>query len=149
MHTRLVDVTLTLDTNAYTAGDVLAATQLVENAVRDKNQIDTLESLVVIDEDDQGAAFDIYFFSANSALGTENAAPNISDADARNLLAIVSVGTGDYKDVGGAKVAFFRDLGILLKPATDTTNIYVGVVNGAGTPTYTAAGLKLRLGIHH
>ena len=149
MHTRLVDVTLSLDTNAYTAGDVLAATQEVPFAIRDKNGIDTLDSLMVIDEDDQGAAFDLYFFSSNASLGAENGAPDITDTNIRNILAIISVATADYKDLGGAKVAYYRDLGIMLKSAADSYSVYVGAVNGAGTPTYSASGLKLRLGIRH
>jgi len=34
-----------------------------------------------------------------------------------------------------------------VKPASGTTDLYVAAVNGSGTPTYTAAGLKLRLGL--
>lgn len=141
-----VDVTLSLDTVAYASGDVLADTQVVTNAMRAADGLGILRSIALVDEDDQGVAFDLYFFSANVSLGTENAAPNISDADARNFLGIVAIATTDWKDLGGVRVAYIDDIGMVVKPATGTRNIYVGAVNGAGTPTFTAAGVTLRLG---
>lgn len=141
-----VDVTLSADTGIMASGDIIADTQVVTNALRANNTLGILSSVVVIDEDDQGAALDLYFFSANASLGTENNGPSITDANARNFLGFVPIGTGDYKDLGGVKVAFINAVGMIVKAATDTRDIYVGVVNGTGTPTYTASGLKLRLG---
>lgn len=141
-----VDVTLSLDTSAYTAGDVLADTQVVTNAMRANDSLGILQSVVAIDEDDQGAAFDLHFFSANGSLGTENAAPSTADADARTWLGKVSIGTGDWIDLGGVRVASIANIGLAVKPASGTRNLYVGVINGSGTPTYTASGIKLRLG---
>lgn len=143
----IVDVTLSADTSIFANGDVIADTQIVSNACFDKARAANLDSLVLIDEDDQGAALDLYFFDANVSMGTENGAPNVTDASMRSLLGIVPVATSDYKDVGGSKVANLRNLGLMLKPATDALDVYVAAVNGAGTPTYTASGLKLRLGI--
>lgn len=143
----LIDVTLSLDTNAYASGDLLADTQAVANAVRLNAGYGILHSVMVIDEDDQGAAFDIYFLSANNTLGTENSAPSISDANAREILCVVPVATSDYKDLGGVKIAGFSGLNRIIRGASGSTSIYVAVVNGSGTPTYTASGVKLRVGI--
>lgn len=142
----IVDVTLSLDTSAYTAGDVLADTQIVTGALRLLDGYGMLQSVVLIDEDDQGAALDLYFFSANRSLGAENGAPDISDANARDCLGCVAVGTADYKDLGGVKIATLKDINLPVKAVSASKNIYVGAVNGAGTPTYSASGLKLRLG---
>lgn len=144
---RIVDLTLSLDTGAYASGDVLANTQVVTDALRDKNVGGTLRSLTVIDEDDQKAVFDIYFLDAASSLGAENGPPDITDAAARSLLGKVAVAVADYKDLGGVAIAHYDNLNILLRAATDSKDIYVGVINGSGSPTYTASGLKLRLGI--
>jgi hypothetical protein len=141
-----VDVTLTPDTSIFASGDVIADTQVVTNAVAQNDGKAILQSIVVIDEDDQKAAIDIYFFSGSGALGTENSAPGISDANARNFLGWQAIATGDYKDLGGVSVAMIKGIGLPIKAASGTRDIYVGVVNGAGTPTYTASGLKLRLG---
>lgn len=141
-----VDVTLSLDTSAYASGDLLADAQLVAACVRANDVPGVLHSILVIDEDDQGAALDLYFASASSTFGTENSAPSISDANARTLLGFVSVATADYKDLGGVKVAFKSNVGMTVVPATGTDDVYVAAINGTGTPTYTASGLKLRLG---
>lgn len=143
----LVDVTLSLDTNIYASGDLLADTQAVASAVRLADGKGILHSVTVIDEDDQGVAFDLYFLSANNTLGSENSAPSISDANARDILGIVSIATADYKDLGGVKVAIKTGLNIIIKGAAASTSIHVAAVNGSGTPTYTASGIKLRVGI--
>lgn len=145
--TTFVDVTLSLDTSAYASGDVLADTQVVTNATRVADLGGIIHSVEVIDQDDQGAAFDIYFLDSNVSMGTENSAPNISDANAAKIMARVQVGTGDYYDLGGVKIADMTGLGRIVKPASGTRNIYVAVVNGTGTPTYTASGIILRIGI--
>lgn len=142
----LIDVTLSLDTNAYADGDVLAATQEIAGAVRTNAGCALLQSLTVHDEDDVGQALDLIFFSANSALGTENAAPSITDAAARDILGIVSIASADFKDFGGVKIASLKGIGLILKGATSATSVYVGaIIRGAGT--FTAAGIRLRLGV--
>jgi hypothetical protein len=140
-------LTLSLDTSAYGAGDVLAATQELPDAVMLNDLGGMLQTVTVIDKDDQGAAFTIYIMDANVAFGSENAAPSITDANAEAILGAVSIGTGDYVDFGGARVAYKGGLNIPIKPADGTRSIYVAVVNGAGTPTYTASGIVLRFGI--
>jgi hypothetical protein len=140
-------LTLSLDTSAYTAADVLAATQELPNAVKMNDGGAFLESLTVIDKDDQGAAFDVYVMDANVSMGSENSAPNISDANAESILGKIAVGTGDYSDLGGVKVATIKNLHIPIQSASGGASIYVAAVNGAGTPTYTAAGIVLRFGI--
>lgn len=141
-----IDVTLTLDTSAYGAGDVLADTQAVTNAVRVNGGRAILQSLVVIDEDDQGAAMDVYLLDANNSLGTENAAPSVSDANARAILGVVSIAAADYKDLGGVKVANIKAIGLALESTGATRDLYLAVVT-QGTPTHTASGVLLRLGL--
>lgn len=142
----VVDVTLSLDTSAYASGDLLADTQNF-TGVRVAGGRALLQSVTVIDEDDQGAAFTLFFLSANNSLGTENSAPSISDANARDILGWVDVFTSDYKDLGGVRVASVKPIGLELKAASGSTNLYVAAVNGTGTPTYSAAGLRLKLGL--
>ena len=147
MNLTLTDVTLTLDTGAYASGDLLANTQVVTGAFSVTNGKGILHSVMVIDEDDNGAAFDLYFLSANNSFGSENSAPSIADADARDILCIVPIGTGDYKDLGGVKVAEVHGLNRVVKAVSGSADLYVAAVNGSGSPTYTASGVKLRVGI--
>jgi hypothetical protein len=144
---RLVDYTPLLDTSIYASADVLSATAVVANLCRDKNRATELNSLIVVDADDQKAAFDIYFLSADGSFAAVNLAAAPADAVGLNYLGHIAVAAADYRDLGGVAVATYRDLSLILKPATDTSDIYVALVNGAGTPTYSASGLKLRFGV--
>jgi hypothetical protein len=141
-----VSVTPVCDTSAYGAGDTLFDTTLITNATRVADGLARLDTIVVLDEDDQAAAnMTLYFLDANVTLGTANAAPSISDANARNLLGYVTLASAAFLDVGGAKVACALNVNMIVKPATGTRNIYVAATT-AGTPTQTASGIKLRFG---
>lgn len=145
----LIDITLSLDTSAYGASDLLADTQEVAGAVRIPGGTALLHSVTVLDEDDQGVALDLIFLQNSTSLGTENSAPNMSDANARsNVLTRVPVAAADYTDMGGFRVATVGNLNRLLKAASGSTSLYIAAVNGAGTPTFTASGLKLRIGLY-
>lgn len=139
-----VDVTLSLDTNIYAIGDVLAATQEVAGVARASGTGVELVSMVVRDKDDQAAAaMSFYFFDANVALGTENSAPSISDADADALCGMVTVPSAAWVDLGGVKVASLANLGLLMHPATGTS-LWIAATT-AGTPTQSASGITLTL----
>jgi hypothetical protein len=143
----LVNVTPTLDTSAYASGDVLFVATTTGNLLRVNDGTGLLKSVQVIDKGDQGAAFDLYFFSSNVTTGAFNGAPSISDADTASFLGMVSIATGDYKDLGGARVASKNAIDIVLKAASGAKNVYIAAVNGSGTPTYAASDLVFRLGV--
>lgn len=142
----LFDVTLSLDTNAYAGGDVLADTQIITNAVRENGGRATLRSLTVIDKDDQKVALDVWILASGVSMGTENAAPDIDDTEGLQLLGFVPIAAADYKDLGGVAAACIKNVGLVCKAAADARGLYVAVVNGAGTPTYSADGLVMRFG---
>lgn len=138
-----VDITLSLPTAVLAADRVMADTQAITNAMRAADATGTLLSVSVIDRDDQGIPFDILFFSSNVSLGTENAAPTITDANAGNYLNRVQIAAGDYVDLGGARVADRAAIGIGLMPASGTRDVYFACIT-RGAPTYTAAGVTIR-----
>lgn len=142
----LLDVTLTLDTSAYADGDVFFVAHSLSNAVRVNDGRAILQSVVVLDEDDVGQTFDLVFLDGNNALGTINAAPSISDANARTILGRVRIDSGDYIDLGGMRMASKYGIGLLLKATGGARTLYIGgIIRGAGT--YTASGVRLRLGL--
>lgn len=138
--TTLTSITFSLDTNAYADGDVLAATQVLSACLRVNDGTGTIQDIMINDKDDQGEAFDVVIFNANSSLGTENAAVSISDADADTIQGIFSVFTTDYHDLGGCKVANVRNIGIAVKGASGTDDLYIGLVS-RGDGTYSASGI--------
>lgn len=145
-HAAILTLTLSLDTNPYADGDVLADTQAIGSAARVDAGVIEIESLVVLDEDDQGQPLDLVFLDANGSLGTENDAVAITDINARLIVGIVQIASGDWIDLGDCKLATKRDLHLLVKANASGTTLYVGAIS-RGTGTYTASGIQLRLGV--
>lgn len=143
---RSIDVTLSCDTGILGAGEVIADSQEILGALRHKGDATELRSIVVIDEDDQGTAIDVIFMRAAKVLGAENSTPSISDADSREIVGRVSIAAADFTDLGGAREATKPNVALVMKGALDSNSLWVGAITRSGTPTYTAAGLKLRLG---
>lgn len=142
---KLTIITPVLDTSVYASGDVLFV-PIAFNGARVAGGRSYLQSLVVVDSDDQGNPMEFYFFSEAVTLGTLNAAPSISDADALKFLGMVSVSTGDWIDLGGVRVATLRGIGLMMVPKSDSTNLYVAGITRS-TPTHTASGLQLSAGM--
>lgn len=140
-------VTFTLDTSAYASGDLLADTQTLSlTAIDQKGGCAILDTLTIIDEDAQGVKLYVIISSASTSMGTENSAPNISDANARNILAVLTVLTTDYVTVSGTKVATLRGLNAICKAASGSQALYVALLNDTGTPTFTATGVTGQFG---
>jgi hypothetical protein len=146
--TRVATVTAVLDTAIYAAGDVLFDTTLVSGIVPVAGSALELRSIEVLDEDDQGVALDIVFLDAAVTLGTFNNAPVITDANARAILGIVSVPAANFIDLGGCRVATVQNVGLSLQAAANGQDLYIAGITRGGTPTYTASGLKIKLGFY-
>jgi hypothetical protein len=146
--TVLKSITLSTDTSAYGSGDLIADTQQVDAALRVADGTGILQSISIIDEDAQGVALYVIVMRTSTSLGTENSAPNITDANlTAGFLGIISVATTDYVTLSGAKVATIRNIGLPIQAVSGTDDIYIAVLNGTGTPTFTASGLEMVLGI--
>ena len=70
------------------------------------------------------------------------------DANAEKIVAIVPINS--YSDIGGSKVArpSFDPIDFEVSGGT----LYIGAINGSGTPTYTAASdlrVKLTISLHN
>ena len=133
---------LTLDTAAYVAGDTLA--DLVKIQLPEHWTVAILQNVYVLDEDDQGQGFDLLFFDAGPVISAKNAVWNTSDADMRSCKGFARVAAGDYVDLGGNRVADIANLSRLL-PLPASRMLWVATIS-QGTGTYTAAGLRIKLG---
>jgi hypothetical protein len=144
----VVAVTLSTDTSAYASGDLIADTQQIDAFFRKADGTGVINSINIIDEDAQGVALYIIFMSTTTSLGAENSAPNITDANlTAGFQGIISVATSDYVTISGTKVATIRNIGLPVKAVSGTDDIYIAVLNATGTPTFTAAGLEMRIGV--
>ena len=144
--TNVLSLTLSLDTNAYADGDLLADVQELASATRIDVGTGIIQTLTVIDKDDQGGALDVYFTSVATTWGTENSAPTITDAVAASIQGSVSVTSADYYDLGGVRVAHINSIGMPVKSPSNSDSLYVAVI-GRATATYTASGIVLNIGI--
>lgn len=139
---QMVDVIFTADTSVFAAGDVIADSQILAGIAPANDIVTTLMSMTLTDEDDQGAAMTVYFLGANASVGTENAQPSITDANDRVILGYIDIAPSDWKDLGGARVVTKTGPFFGLRPVAGSKDIYVAIVNGAGTPTFTVNGLR-------
>ena len=143
--TAIIDITLSLDTGAYAQHDVLAATQVVADAFRAAGT-GVLQSVVLNDYDYNARAIDLIFLSANTAIGTENAA--VTMADNANVLGVVQIAAADYIDMINSQFATKSgpDCGFGLKGVGPQMWV-AAVYRDATGDTYTASGIRLKLTI--
>lgn len=142
-----VTVTMSAETTALDVGDIAATTQVVANATQAADVMAVLHSVTLIDVDDQKAKLNLVFFDANTSLGTEGAAPDVDDTEAQTVIGIVPIVVSDYTDLGGASVVNLRNIGLIVKPATGTRDIYMGIYSpDTSTPTYASGTIYVRLG---
>ena len=138
----VVTVVLTMNGAANHAGDVLADTQEIADAVRGSGGTGILQSIMVQDDDDKGGAIDIVILDTATSIGTENAAVSMTDND--NILGTVNVLATDFVDMINSQHATMNNLGIVVK-AKYGTSLYVAVVMRDAN-TVTASGMTLRFG---
>lgn len=144
----LIDVTLTTDAEAHADNDVIAQSIEIPNAVAVNGGSAIIQSIMILDEDNEAPSIDLIFQTDNTALASdEGEVVNISDADARDILGFVNV--SNYTDLVGCQVATKTNVGLVVKAASTTKSIFVHAVNRSGG-TYTPAAttdLKMKIGI--
>jgi hypothetical protein len=109
-----------LDTAAYAAGDVLAATAVISNVMRINDGRANLFSLTGIDKSKQKPAMTILFYQTNVTSAAANAANAMSDADQLNLLGFHRILAADWIDYANNSICGFKGPtapGILLEAA--------------------------------
>jgi hypothetical protein len=144
----VIEVVPVLDTSAYAVGDVLFNPIAIPLATRLLGGRAVLQSVSIVDEDDQKPAMDLIFFSVLRSLGTINTAPSISDVDARDCLPTVSIAADRFIDLGGVSIgtALQSEMGRMYEAGTGSASIFVGAI-ARSAATFTAADkLRFRFG---
>jgi hypothetical protein len=145
---KIVDVTFTTDTAAYANNDLVADTQTISGAFYDIDTPGYVESVYLLDTDDNTAIpFIVFFLSGSGSLGSENGALNPTDAVALTVCGTIDIAAADFKDLINSKAATMRNLELPVKPIAGTRDLGIAVAIGTGTPTFTATGLKARIAI--
>jgi hypothetical protein len=106
-----------------------------------------INNITITDEEAQAVKFYIYFMKTTTSFGTENSAPNISDANlSAGLIGIVTVETTDWITLSGCSVACLKNIGLVVEAVSGTDDLYFAIVNSTGTPDWDADSLKLKIG---
>ena len=145
MKVDLITVTPTCDTGGVNQHDVLFDYIEIPNAVAVKGGSAIIQSIQLLDEDDQGGVIDLVFQSDNTSLGTVDAAVSITDANARDIQGSVSMTS--YFDGIAWQMSTKNNIGLIVKAASDSTSLYVAGVVRTDSLTYTASGIQLKIGI--
>ena len=135
---KVIQTALTVDTNAYTANDVVGG--LITFDVSNSAGSGTIRSLKVVDADNEKAALNFYFYNELPSTIADDAAFAPTLADTQKLIGKISVGTADYESLTSDDHAYALlqgDDAPDLDFQTDTGNIYAYMV-AVATPTYTA-----------
>ena len=143
-------ITLTPDTatEACAAGDVIFQADELPNMVSVNAGTCMVHSIGVLDDDDNGQAIDIVFMDTTGLLDAGDDGGSIDAADGvipDAIIGVVSITT--YFDGIAWKYAHKENVGLILKAAASTKSIYVSAVNRGSTATWTAAGLRLQIGV--
>ena len=144
-----ITTALTVDTNAYTANDVVGG--LLTFNVANAGGGGLIRWASVVDDDNEKAELTLYLFDQAPTAIADDAAFAPAIADLKKYIGKILFEAADYQTINGNAVAMLGH-GV----STDFLNIDFNTVDGniygylvcTGTPTYTAAtDLTLRLGV--
>ena len=143
----IIELTPGTTTNACSDGEIIWDNEKLENLTATKGGSCVLQSIGLLDDDDHGGAIDLVFFNASSSLGTEGGVIDAADGAVPDaILGVVQI--SNYFDGVAWKYGHKENIGLVLKSAADSRDIYVGAVNrSGGALTWTAAGLLLKVGV--
>lgn len=119
---------------AYAANDAVGGLLTFANATRNSGGGGVVKDVIILDDAGQDAALELWLFSETFTAIADNAAFDISQADLRNLVAIVATADGAYFASGtesAARVEASQRYDLL------GTSLFGQLVT-RGTPTYVA-----------
>lgn len=149
MDVDVITLTPTLHGNACSDAEVIFQGDEIENAVAVAGGTCILQSVGLLDDDDNGGTIDLVFFDSNVELDDSDDGTVIDAADGSipdSILGVVTIST--YFDGVAWKYGHKENIGLVLKAAAGSKSIYVAGVNRSGGDlTWTASGIRLKLGI--
>lgn len=136
--TKVAEVTLTIDTDAYTAGDVVGG--LITLDVIDVGSGGMVRRVILVDDDNEKAAFKLHLFDAAPTTFADDEAYAPVIADLKKQVGSVSISS--YTTYNSNAIAIVEGVDIDYR----ITNYLYGYLVCDATPTFTAAtDLTLRV----
>lgn len=143
---RVQEIDMTVPNDTYDVGDVLADFQEIPNAFKYEGGAAILQTVQVLDNDDQAQPLYVVLARSAISLGTEGAGASISDADGQEIICVAEVGTDDYVDFGGFQLANPIVGPKLVNGADDSKSLWVGLLSN-GTGTYSSGSMHIKIGL--
>jgi hypothetical protein len=138
-----IDVPLTIDTDAYTAGDVVGGLLAIPFTRVGGGGL--LRRLMVIDDDNEKTELTVYVFDQQPSTIADDAAFAPTVADLKKLIGSVVAAAADYVTLGANAIAVKANIDMDISAPVGSIWAYVVCT---GTPTYAAeTDLMLRLTI--
>ncbi len=133
-----------VNSTTYADGD-LVGTKITLTDVIPQRKGGILQSVVLHDLDAQDADLILIIWDLNPSgtTFTNNSVLDIADADLPNVIAKVRISNLDYDDLSDNSIGEVDNLSMPLKGST----LYAALVSDGATPTYTANGLSMSLGL--
>jgi hypothetical protein len=132
---------ITVDTNAYAAGDNIGGKLTLAGAARVAGRGTMLTDIHILDRSNQKAALEILIFASDPTAATiTDQAGFVYSTDDLKQIARISVAAADYVTINGKATVHLRNLATVLHPTT--TSLFVAIVT-TGTPTYAASALQV------
>ena len=151
---RIKEVTLVINTDAYTANDVLSITAEITDVVPD-NATAILEYVLLTDYSKNNAALQLWFLDTNTSIGAINAAENAADSVSDDVVAYVDFAVADYTSEANWSRAIKNltddGMGAMFTPAKTVgtrrnSSIYIASKIITDAKTYAVGDLKLKIG---
>ena len=106
-----------------------------------------IQSIVLLDDDDNGQPLDIVFMGTSGLLDASDDATVISAGDGLVPDAIIGVvQISNYFDGVLWQVGQKDNIGLVIASRSNTRSIWISAINRGATSTWTAAGLRLKIG---
>ena len=152
MDVDIITVTPVLNVDEDSGGDGTDDNEVIFDYVEIPNAVAVpggsaiIQSITLLDKDDNGGAVDLVFADADTDLGTIDAAVSDDDTGAEGILGYTAITS--YFDGIAWQIASKNNLGMVVKAAAGSKSIYVAGVNRNGAAvTNTVSGFVIKIGI--
>ena len=150
---KVISVTATTDAEGIAQNKVVAQSIEIPNAVAGDGGCALIKSITLLDEALTSIVCDIIFSSASTAITEDQGkavGEDVGDLDSAlaNVSGWVSLVAGDHTDMVDARVVTKTGIDLMVEAASDSTSIYMHIINRGSTATFAEANdVKVKIGL--
>ena len=148
MDVDLITLTAVCNAEASEVATSIFQADEIANAVAIDGGTCILQSVGLLDDDYHSQSIDLVFMDTTGLLDASDDGTVIDAADGvipDAILGVVNI--SNYFDGVAWSYGHKENIGLVLKAASGSRSIYVSAINRGATKTWTASGLRLKLGI--